>query len=120
MGFEDFVRDVIMKNKVKKVNLGRLPSSISKDFRTFIEDRNYLEDQIDIRKRQLTLEIEQKLRDEFDTRLDAMQFRQESEWDKVYQEMNIDPNGDYKYNRETNEIYMFVTDEESFSNSNYR
>lgn len=92
-----------MRDKDQEI-IGRLSSAFGREFREFLEDKDHLESTYDIRKKQITLEAQQKLKDEFQTRFEMIQERHDHMWNRVYEELDIDPNGEYSYNRKTNEV----------------
>lgn len=105
-------------NRMKKKNkivIGRLQSPISKEFREFCDDKDHLHTTYDIRKKQLQLEMEMKLKDEFQTRFDMLSDNHDRLWDNIYREFDIDPNGEYSFCRDTGEIVAYTENEESES-----
>jgi hypothetical protein len=96
--------------------IGRVPVHLTKEFRDFIDDKDHFEDSLTIRKKQMQMELEQKLKDEFSTRLESIELRHDQIWAKIYDALNIDPNGSYYFNRKTGQI---VQRKEQNDDTNY-
>jgi hypothetical protein len=107
MDIIDFMRNQASSLKKEKT-VGRVPFSISREFRDFLDDKDHTETQIEIRKKQLALEFEQKLKDEFDSRMESIEIRHDKMWNKIYDALDLDPNGSYYYNRSTGDIVMRI------------
>jgi hypothetical protein len=104
MDITDFLNERLKEREKESTDIGKIPSHLTREFREYIDDKEHLEKKLEIRKQELALEAEQKLKDEFDIRFEAINERHETIWEKIYQEMNIDPNDSYYYNRATNRI----------------
>lgn len=105
MDVVEFLRDQV-KNRKQMNIIGKLPLALKRDFNDYMEDREHCEKQISIRKQQLVMEMEERIKDEFGTRMDTLEERQNNLWDRIYDTMEIDPNGHYCYNRMTNEVML--------------
>lgn len=108
MDFMEFMKHALKVNGKNEIVIGRVPNSILKEFREFLDDKEYLQATYEIRKKQIMLDAEQKLKDEFQSRLDMIGERHDYMWGKIYEEFDLDPNGEYSYNRSTNEIVEYA------------
>jgi hypothetical protein len=109
----NFMKEQI-NNRNKTEVLGKLPVGLIREFRDICEDKDHVDRQIEIRKQQMILELEQKLKDEFSTRVEAIENRQNSIWNEIYTTLDIDPNGHYYLNRKTGEVFKSNDEEKSY------
>jgi hypothetical protein len=116
MDFLEFLKSASNLNggNNKKV-IGKVPNSFLREFKDFLDDKDHLHTTYDIRKKQIQLELEQKLKDEFQSRFDMIAERHEFMWGKIYEEFNVDPNGEYSFNPSTNEITQYNDNQNSTS-----
>jgi hypothetical protein len=106
----DFMRSQMRSSNEKCV--GRLPVGMLKEFRDYIDDKDHMETNLEIRKKQMIMEMETKLKDEFGTRMESIEIRHDNLWDRIYDALDLNPNGSYYFNRKTGEIIMRVDDNE--------
>jgi hypothetical protein len=113
MDVMSFMKEQLNNRKQMQV-LGKVPVGLLREFRNIMEDKDHVDRQIEIRKQQMVLDLEEKLKDEFSTRVDAIENRQTSVWNEIYTSLDIDPNGHYALNRKTGEVMLQNDEEKSY------
>ncbi|HMG14963.1 MAG TPA: hypothetical protein VK590_05930 [Saprospiraceae bacterium] len=101
---EDFIKQMIeekfREEFIKDTEyVGELPSHFSDKLRALRTERERFDEDLDLRKRQYSLEAKRKIEEEFDSRNEEHVKEHKKTWNEIYRVMNIDPDGCY-FNRD--------------------
>lgn len=75
--------------------IGEIPTEIQEKLNKLHKVKEHLQQDTELRKRQLQLEAQRKMEAEFDERHDAYAKLHKETWNELYKTMLVDPNGYY-------------------------
>lgn len=98
----------------EKITIGKISPELLNEFHKARELENDVDYEIELRKKQLEAEAEEKLFHEFKDKLKEVKQKFENAWNQVYEEFGIEDKENYTINRKTGVVSKEV-DQEEFS-----
>jgi SOS response regulatory protein OraA/RecX len=97
---DDILRKLIQQKMNEGIHreaelVGELPSHLSTKLRQLKIESERIDEDLELRKAQYTIDMKRKLQEEFDSRHQQHEKFHMSVWNEIYQTMNIDSNGFY-------------------------
>lgn len=93
--------------RTKKL-IGKATDEIIQLFEEKDEREEELKEDMEMRARQLALEVERKVKKEFAVRMKAEELFHKNLWTKIYTEYGLDPSKEYTYNAKEDCIYQYI------------
>jgi hypothetical protein len=88
--------------------VGKATDEIIRLFEEKDEREEELKEDMEMRARQLALEVERKVKKEFAVRMKAEELFHKNLWTKIYTEYGLDPSKEYTYNAKEDCIYQYA------------
>jgi hypothetical protein len=93
------------KEQDEAVYVGELPVELKEKFKQLNKQKERFNEDLELRKRQLALELERKLEEEFDERNEKLTAKHYELWDEVYKSLLVDSRGSYYH--EKGKVYAY-------------
>lgn len=106
-GLIDNLEEKIKGKKKAKVEIGKLPSNLQREFMKHKLREKALEDELDMRKEQIL----NQLALEFVDKHAEIQEQHKNIWEQIYTHFNLDPDKSYTYNTPSNTVFRYVDNE---------
>lgn len=83
------------KEKENSKYIGELPVELIKMARILKKEKEHFEEDVDLKKQQIILELNRKMEQLFEDRAETLAKKQRFFWEEVYKAMMVDPEGTY-------------------------
>lgn len=70
-----------------------------------VQDKREIQEDLELRTKELELKAERILKDEFRIRMRRNQALHDRAWNKIYDQLGVDRNKEYKLNRKTGQVF---------------
>ncbi len=93
------------KEQEEAIYVGELPVELKEKFKQMNKEKDRFNEDLELRKRQMALELERKLEEEFEERNEKINEKHYQLWDEVYRALLIDSRGSYYH--EKGKVYCY-------------
>jgi hypothetical protein len=93
------------KEHEEAIYVGELPIELKEKFKQLNKEKDRFNEDLDLRKRQLALELERTLEQEFDERNEKLTEKHYEIWNEVYKALLVDSRGSYYH--EKGKVFLY-------------
>lgn len=96
-----------------KMIVGIVDRKILREFAAYVREKGRLQEEVDLRKRQMLFEMEKQIEAEFHDRIKVAEETHYAVWQNIYDYLHIDPDGEYSLEEGTGRVHQYLPNDDS-------